>query len=75
MMTGFEKSERKQRRTKTSMSGSLQTALVDSDTVSIRARPLPPLSILTPVFPDLLNLSVFIVDPKYRVLGRYWLVR
>lgn len=47
MMTGFEKSERKQRRTKTSMSGSLQTALVDSDTVSIRARPLPPLSQLT----------------------------
>lgn len=27
------------------------------------------ISFLTPVFLDLLNLSVFIVDPKYRVLA------
>lgn len=36
MTTGFVKSERKQRRTKTNMLGFPQTVLEDSDIVSIR---------------------------------------
>lgn len=43
MMTGFVKSERKPRRTKTNMLGFPQTVLEDSDTVSIKDRLAPEL--------------------------------
>ena len=45
MMTGFVKSERKPRRTKTNMLGFPQTVLEDSDTVSIKDRLAPELNL------------------------------